>query len=113
MRWPAFSSSWTRRGPRGGALAVPTLLLVPGRDDIVPTRVQLSFAATVASPACTLLLYPEARHLMLRDRGRERAWQDLLGWLEQRAPPSGLARPCRDAAAAAPLNSPGAASLAP
>lgn len=86
----------------GPALAVPTLLLVPGRDDIVPTRVQLAFAATIEAADCTLLLYPEARHLMLRDRGRERVWQDLLAWLERAAPPSGLGRPCRAANGTSP-----------
>ncbi len=79
----------------GPALAVRTLLLVPGRDDIVPTRVQLAFAGTIAAPDCRLLLYPEARHLMLRDHGRERVWHDLSAWLEHAPPPSGLARPCR------------------
>lgn len=91
----------------GPALAVRTLLLVPGRDDIVPTRVQLAFAATIATADCTLLLYPEARHLMLRDRGRERVWQDLLAWLETAPPPSGLARPCRQQGATSPAETAG------
>lgn len=81
----------------GPALAVPTLLLVPGRDDIVPSRVQLAFAPTIAAADCTLLFYPEARHLMLRDRGRERVWQDLLAWLEDHVSLSDRAGPCRSA----------------
>jgi alpha-beta hydrolase superfamily lysophospholipase len=79
----------------GPALAAPTLVLVPGRDDIVPAAVQISFAATLGTPDCRLIRYPEARHLLLRDSGRERAWADLLAWLERREPPSGLAGPCR------------------
>lgn len=84
----------------GPALAARTLLLVPGRDDIVPTPVQLSFARTIAAADCRVLLYPEARHLLLRDRDRRTAWHDLLAWLDGRAPPSGHARPCRGADAA-------------
>ncbi len=79
----------------GPMLAVRTLLLVPGRDDIVPTRVQLAFAETIAAPDCRIVLYPEARHLMLRDRGRDRIWQDLVAWLEHVSPAFGVARPCR------------------
>lgn len=91
----------------GPALAVRTLLLVPGRDDIVPTRVQLAFAETIAAPDCRLLLYPEARHLMLRDRGREQIWRDLSAWLENAPPPSGLARPCRQQGAMPPAETAG------
>jgi len=79
----------------GPLVHVPTLLLVPGRDDIVPTAVQLSFAPTIATADCRLVLYPAGRHLLLRDRDRLLAWNDLLAWLERRTPPSGLARPCR------------------
>lgn len=79
----------------GPALAARTLLLVPGRDDIVPTWVQLSFARTIAAADCRLLLYPEARHLLLRDRDRRTAWGDLLAWVLDEPIPSGPARPCR------------------
>jgi len=79
----------------GPLVRVPTLLLVPGRDDIVPTAAQLSFAPSVGTTDCRLLLYPQGRHLLLRDRDRLLAWNDLLAWLERRTPPSGLARPCR------------------
>lgn len=79
----------------GPLVHVPTLLLVPGRDDIVPTAVQLSFAPTIATDDCLLVLYPTGRHLLLRDRDRLLAWHDLLAWLERRTPPSGLSRPCR------------------
>lgn len=79
----------------GPALGLPTLVLVPGRDEVVPPAVQLSFAATLAAEPCRLIFYPEARHLLLRDRDRHRPWQDILAWLEQRPPPSGLGKPCR------------------
>lgn len=79
-------------GPR---LAARTLLLVPGRDDIVPTRVQLSFAETIAAADCRLFLYPQGRHLLLRDRDRLLAWRDVLAFFQGEPPPSGLVRPCR------------------
>ncbi|MCS6779934.1 MAG: lysophospholipase [Geminicoccaceae bacterium] len=87
----------------GPKLERRVLVLVPGRDDIVPTRVQLAFAATIAAADCRLLVYPEARHLILRDRGRQRVWQDLLAWLEGGPPPSGLGRPCREDSVTSPL----------
>jgi len=80
-------------------LRARTLLLVPGRDDIVPSRVQLLFAPTIGAAECRVLLYPEARHLLLRDRGRERVFADLLAWLEGREPGFGFGRPCREPAA--------------
>lgn len=79
----------------GPKIAPRTLVLVPGRDDIVPTRVQLSFVPTLAAKDCTVLFYPRARHLLLRDRGREEVWEDLWAWLEGRERSSPSARPCR------------------
>ncbi|MCS7269098.1 MAG: alpha/beta fold hydrolase [Geminicoccaceae bacterium] len=81
-------------GPR---LRTPVLMVVPGRDSIVPTRVQLSFAPTIASERCLLLVYPRARHLILRDRGREEVFEDLRAWLEGGAIASERARDCREA----------------
>ncbi len=81
----------------GPALRVRTLVLVPGRDEIVPTAVQLAFVRTIAAVDCTLVVHPEARHLLLRDRDRERAWADLFAWLDRGDPPSALARFCRTA----------------
>jgi hypothetical protein len=72
----------------------------------VPTRVQLSFAETIAAVDCRLLLYPRGRHLLLRDRDRLLAWRDVLAFLEGEPPPSGLARPCRPASPSGRRRSP-------
>jgi len=83
---------------RAETLRPPTLLLVGRRDEIVPPGVQLAFAARIGAP-CTLLLYPEGWHMLLRDLQRRRVWEDVLAWIEGLEPPSGLARPCREARA--------------
>ena len=81
---------------RAEAIRPPTLVLVGRRDEIVPPRVQLAFAARIRAP-CTLALYPDGWHMLLRDLQRRRVWEDILAWIDGRAPPSGLARPCAHA----------------
>ncbi len=83
---------------RAERLRPPTLVLVGRRDEIVPPAVQLAFAARIGAP-CTLLLYPEGWHMLLRDLQRRRVWEDILAWIDGLEPPSGLARPCREARA--------------
>ncbi|GBD44496.1 Monoacylglycerol lipase [bacterium HR40] len=80
----------------------PVLVLVGERDQIVPVDAQLAFARAIGSEDCTLVVYPEGWHLLLRDRQRERVWRDIEAWLFGEPLPSGLARPCaeRDLAAA-------------
>lgn len=77
------------------ALERPTLVLVGERDEIVPPRVQLDFAARIASRDCTLAVYPEGWHMLLRDRQRQRVYADIAAWMAGAEPPSGFARPCR------------------
>ncbi|GBD42452.1 hypothetical protein HRbin39_01845 [bacterium HR39] len=75
-------------------LRLPVLVLVGERDEIVPPAAQISFARAIPSPRCTLVVYPEGWHLLLRDLQRERVWRDVLAWMEGRPLPSGLAEPC-------------------
>jgi alpha-beta hydrolase superfamily lysophospholipase len=84
-----------------GALRLPTLVLVGRRDEIVPVDVQLAFARRVASDACTLAVYPEGWHMLLRDLQRERVYADIAAWIAGSPLPSGLARPCHGTGLAA------------
>jgi len=79
-------------------LRLPVLVLVGARDEIVPPSAQISFAAKITSPHCTLVVYPQGWHLLLRDRQRERVWRDVLAWLSGRPLPSALGRACSSAA---------------
>lgn len=81
---------------RAEAIRPSALVLVGRHDEIVPPQVQLAFAARIRAP-CTLLLYPEGWHMLLRDLQRRRVWEDILAWIEGRTPPSGLARACTEA----------------
>ncbi len=84
-----------------GELRLPTLVLVGRRDEIVPVDVQLAFARRVASDACTLTVYPEGWHMLLRDLQRERVYADIAAWIAGSPLPSGLARPCHGTGLAA------------
>jgi len=84
---------------RAEAIRSPTLLLVGRHDEIVPPEVQLEFAARITAAPCTLVVYPEGWHMLLRDLQRRRVWTDILAWMAGSEPPSGLARPCSEARA--------------
>jgi alpha-beta hydrolase superfamily lysophospholipase len=84
-------------------LRLPTLVLVGARDQIVPVAVQLAFAARITAAPCTLVVYPDGWHMLLRDLQRERVYADIDAWIAAAPLPSGLARPCRgEGLAAAP-----------
>lgn len=83
----------------GAALSTPTLVLIGEHDEIVPPAAQLAFTATIGAPSCSAIVYPEGWHLLLRDLQRRVVWNDILAWIDGAPPPSGLARPCREAPA--------------
>ncbi|HMR29988.1 MAG TPA: alpha/beta hydrolase [Geminicoccaceae bacterium] len=79
---------------RGPALTTRKLVLIGQRDEIVPPEAQETFVASLPASGCTLVSYPEGWHLLLRDLQRQRVWQDILGWIGNGTPPSGLATAC-------------------
>jgi alpha-beta hydrolase superfamily lysophospholipase len=80
-------------------LQVPTLMLTGARDQVVPPQAHAEFARLLPdSGRCTVVTYVNGWHLLLRDLQRERVYADALGWIADRAPPSGLGRPCGEAA---------------
>jgi len=59
-----------------------TLLLLGGRDEIIPPAVAERFAARLP-PEAQVLRYPEGYHLLLADLQAERVWADILRFLAQ------------------------------
>jgi alpha-beta hydrolase superfamily lysophospholipase len=76
-------------------LAVPILVLLGGRDEIVPPPASRRFVAALPARRCKVITYVNGWHLLLRDHQRERVFADILGWIADRAPPSRLDHPCR------------------
>lgn len=80
-----------RRAPD---LTLPTLVLLGGRDQIVPAGAQHSFVASLTGAPCSLVTYLQGWHLLLRDHQRRRVFDDILAWTESAPLPSRLDRPC-------------------
>jgi len=80
-------------------LAVPRLVLIGERDEVVPDAAYDALLERLAGPGCTAVRYPEGWHLLLRDRQRARVFADILAWLAGEALPSGLAEACGSAPA--------------
>ena len=83
---------------RAPSLRVPTLLLTGARDQVVPPQAHAEFVRLLPPERCTVVTYVNGWHLLLRDLQRERVYADALGWIARRPPPSGLGRPCGEAA---------------
>ena len=83
-------------------ISIPTLVLHGAQDRLIPTAAVRHFARAI--PHATRYEYPEGRHLLLRDRGAQSIWHDILGWLER-----GITRPQSTVVTSAELLSPVAA----
>ncbi|MFZ4712320.1 MAG: alpha/beta fold hydrolase [Bacteriovoracaceae bacterium] len=62
-------------------LNVPTLFLVAGQDLLVDNETTLLFARGVANDFVTIKSYPEMKHEMYNEVGRENVFQDVRTWL--------------------------------
>ena len=78
----------------GPALAQPRLVLTGARDMVIPPEVAESFIESLRPAHCTAITYLHGWHLLLRDLEARRVWDDVLGWIEDRQPPSDLGRAC-------------------
>lgn len=83
-----MDAAWTSAGRRHP----PLLVLSGARDEIIPPDAVASFTRRLPAESCHAILYPEGWHLLLRDLQRERAWTDILAWIEGDTPAA--ARPC-------------------
>lgn len=70
------------------------LVLLGARDQIVPPTGSRRFVATLDAATCSVVTYLQGWHLLLRDHQRERAFADILAWIDGHPLPSGLDRPC-------------------
>jgi len=66
------------------ATTVPLLFLVPGDDRLVDERAGKKFYARIGPADKTLIDYPDMLHALSIDRGRERVFDDILAWVDQR-----------------------------
>ncbi len=72
-----------------GAVEIPLLFLIPGRDPVVRSEVTEDFARGVVGGAAQVEILPGRLHEPLNDLGREEVWALVTDWLEARmdAPP--------------------------
>ena len=82
---------------RAPDLDLPTLVLFGERDEIIPPEVISRFVERLDPADCAAIVYAEGWHLLLRDRQRERVWNDIVAWLEGEVPAA--AEPCGAAVA--------------
>mgnify|MGYP001428761812 CR=1 FL=1 len=75
-------------------LRMPMLVLLGARDQIVPPAASRRFVATLDPGNCAVVAYLNGWHLLLRDHGRARVFDDVLAWIDRQPLPSGLDRPC-------------------
>lgn len=68
--------------------AAPALVLVGGRDRLVPSRRLRAFLAALPHGADQrAAFYPEGWHMLLRDTGGEAVAADIAAWIADRAAP--------------------------
>lgn len=63
---------------------MPVLFLIPGRDAIIDSEATRKFFKKLKSQDKTLIEYPDMYHSISIDVGREKAFRDILKWLEDR-----------------------------
>jgi alpha-beta hydrolase superfamily lysophospholipase len=66
-------------------LGVPSLFLISGVDLLVDERASRKLFETLTLQDKKLIEYPEMLHALSIDLGRERVFQDIVGWVDQRA----------------------------
>jgi acylglycerol lipase len=79
-----FLPEQSRAKRRAAKLAVPVLMLVPGRDLLVDERAGRRIFERLALEDKTLLEYPDMLHALSIDLGRERVFQDIVDWAGRR-----------------------------
>jgi alpha-beta hydrolase superfamily lysophospholipase len=88
---------------QGPTLELPILVLLGGRDEIVPPDASRSFVRALTAERCSVVTYLHGWHLLLRDHQRQRVFDDVLAWVDGEPLPSRLDHPCRPEAGPARL----------
>ena len=65
-------------------LRTPSLFLISGTDLLVDERASRELFGKLALEDKTLLEYPDMLHALSIDLGRERVFQDIVGWAQKR-----------------------------
>lgn len=65
---------------------LPALFLHGKADKIIPCRASVELYEKISSQDKTLKLYDHLYHELVREPEKEEVWQDILTWLEKRAP---------------------------
>ena len=72
--------------PRAAEWDWPTLLLLGGADLLVENTVAKDFFSAAKTSDITIRDYPGLRHELLREMNREEIYNEILQWLQARAP---------------------------
>jgi alpha-beta hydrolase superfamily lysophospholipase len=73
-----------RAGRLAKKISLPTLFLIPGRDVMIDEAYNRRFFARLPLRDKTKLEYPEMRHALSIELGREKVFADILNWMEKR-----------------------------
>jgi alpha-beta hydrolase superfamily lysophospholipase len=73
-----------RAGKETARTRVPVLFLVPGDDLLVDEKAGRKIFAKLGPVDKTIIEYPDMRHALSIERGREGVFEDILGWTEKR-----------------------------
>ncbi|HUF57269.1 MAG TPA: alpha/beta fold hydrolase [Thermohalobaculum sp.] len=65
-----------------GRVAMPALLLIGAKDEIVPNRTVEKVFARLAGPR-QVVRYPDGWHLLFRDLQAPRVWADVADWVKR------------------------------
>jgi alpha-beta hydrolase superfamily lysophospholipase len=81
-----FSTQKTQLTARAMAsqFKLPLLLLVPGQDSVANPQAAIEFFDRCGSADKTILKYPEHRHELLRELGREQIFKSIFDWIQAR-----------------------------
>jgi alpha-beta hydrolase superfamily lysophospholipase len=71
---------------RAGEFRLPLLYLNAGQDTVADPLAVREFFAAAGSADKRLIEYPEARHELLRELGREETFGQVLDWIRERLP---------------------------
>ena len=65
---------------------MPLLGLIAGADTLVDPAAAEDFVRRAGSSDKTIKIYPEHRHELLREIGREQIYRDIFDWIRARSP---------------------------
>ncbi len=66
------------------SIVIPTLLILGGSDPVVDPQVGTDFFNRLGSADKTLMVFPEMRHEPINEVGRERVFDTIAEWMQQR-----------------------------